>query len=77
MAKRKKARKHSVKAELSVHELSKAGTSLRLKIYADAEKLGEIEIGRGAIYWYGANRQKAKRIDWSSFARQMDELAYG
>jgi len=77
MAKKKVARKHEVRAELLNVELVKAKSSLRLEIFASKEKLGELEVGRGAIYWFGANRQKSKRIDWTRFAEMMDELAYG
>lgn len=78
MAKKKKVeRKHEVRAELLNVELVKAKSSLRLEIFASKEKLGELEVGRGAIYWFGANRQKSKRIDWTRFAEMMDELAYG
>lgn len=76
MARKKVARKHEVRAELSNVELVKAKSSLRLEIFASKEKLGELEVGRGAIYWFGANRQKSKRIDWTRFAEMMDELAY-
>jgi hypothetical protein len=69
-------RKHAVKAALKVHELSKAGTSLHLEIFAEGEKLGALEIGRGALYWAGGRRKSSKRIDWSRFAELMDELAY-
>lgn len=74
---KKIVRKHEVRASLSNVELVKAKSSLRLEIFASREKLGELEIGRGSIYWFGANRQKSKRIDWSRFAAMMDELAYG
>ena len=73
----KKQRKHSVKAHLHVHELSKAGTSLDLEIFSYDEKLGDLTIGRGSIYWHGANRQSRKRISWSRFAEMMNRLAYG
>ncbi len=75
--KKKVERKHEVRAELWNVELVKAKSSLRLEIFASKEKLGELEVGRGAIYWFGANRQKSKRIDWTRFAEMMDELAYG
>jgi hypothetical protein len=39
--------------------------------------IGDITIGRGAIVWHGANRQRIKRIPWSRFADVMNELAYG
>lgn len=77
MAKKRVVRKHSVRANLQVVELTKAGTSLDLEIFADREKIGTIILGRGSLYWTGANRQRSKRIPWSDFAKMMDELAYG
>jgi hypothetical protein len=73
----RKPRKHEVKADLANFELAKARSSLNLEIYADREKIGELEIGRGSLYWYGRRKQKSKRIDWSKFAQMMDRLAYG
>ncbi len=70
-------RKHEVKADLANFELAKARSSLNLQIYANDEKIGELEIGRGSLYWYGRNRHRSKRIDWSRFAAMMDVLAYG
>ena len=69
-------RKHEVR-RTSPTELAKARSSLNLQIYADREKIGELEIGRGSLYWYGRRKQKSKRIDWSQFAQMMDRLAYG
>ena len=69
-------RKHEVKAELANFGLAKARSSLKLKIYADAEKIGELEVGRGSLYWTGRSRHRSKRIDWSRFALMMDGLAY-
>jgi hypothetical protein len=70
-------RTHSVRAELNVQELTKAGTSLSLVISARGERIGELEIGRGSLYWRGGRRQKSKRLSWSRFAELMDRLAYG
>ncbi len=67
---------HTVKAALHVPGLSKAGSSLTLHIYARKEKIGEIELGRGSLFWRGGKRQKRKRIGWSRFAEMMDDLAY-
>ena len=77
MAKKRTVKKHSVKANLQVFELSKAGTSLDLEIYASDQKIGTLIIGRGSLYWYGRNRHTRKRISWSRFAEMMDDLAYG
>lgn len=73
----KKRRKHAVKAFLEVPELAKAGSSLNLNVYANGQKIGELIIGRGSLYWFGRNRRERKRIRWSKFAEMMDELAYG
>jgi len=70
-------RKHQVKAKLLNFELAKARSSLNLEIYANEEKIGELEIGRGSLFWYGRNRHKSKRLHWSRFVKMMDELAYG
>jgi hypothetical protein len=68
---------HVVRARLIVHELSKAGTSLYVEIMARGEKIGELEIGRGSLYWRGGKRQIRKRLRWPRFAELMDDLAYG
>jgi hypothetical protein len=70
-------KKHSVRANLQVTELTRVGTSLTLDLYADKEKIGQLLIGRGSLYWYGRSRRKSKRISWSRFAEMMNELAYG
>jgi len=84
-AKKKKARrkapslerKYEVKAEIENFTLVKAKSALKLEIYRRKEKLGELQVGRGSLYWWGAHRQKEKRVSWGRFAQMMDELAYG
>ena len=71
------ARKFEVRAALTNASLTKAKSALTLQIYSKKETLGELQIGRGSLYWWGAHRQKAKRINWESFAERMDRLAYG
>lgn len=44
---------------------------------SEGEKLGELQMGQGSLYWWGAHRQKEKRIDWGKFAAMMDTLAHG
>ena len=70
------SRVHSVSAHLSVGELTKAGSALHLQVSGSDGKLGELEIGRGALYWTGKGRQKSKRLSWTRFAEMMDDLAY-
>ena len=75
--KKKPIKKHSVEANLHVLELTRAGSSLDLAIYADKEKVGTMIIGQGSLSWKGGKRQITKRIPWTRFADMMDELAYG
>jgi hypothetical protein len=77
VAKPRLERKHAVRGMMRVHEFTKAGTSLNLEISAAGEKIGELEIGRGGLYWWGGHRQKRKRLSWTRFAELMDSLAYG
>ncbi len=74
---RTRRRKHAVKVNLQVFEIAKAGSSMEIEITADGKKLGDLTIGRGSITWHGRHRQKAKTMRWTTFARKMDELAYG
>jgi hypothetical protein len=76
-AKKKYRRKHEVDASLSNVELVRAKSSLKLAVYADGEKIGQLEIGRGSLYWWGQKRKLNKRLSWSKFAEMMDRLAYG
>ena len=75
--KKRVERKHAVRGVMKVHEFTKAGTSLNLEISARGEKIGELEIGRGGLYWWGGKRHKRKRLSWTGFAELMDSLAYG
>jgi hypothetical protein len=70
------SRVHKVSAHLSVAELTKAGSALHLRVAGAGGKLGELEIGRGALYWIGKGRQRSKRLSWTRFAEMMDQLAY-
>lgn len=70
-------RTYEVKAEISNATLAKAKSALTLQIYRRDLKLGELQIGRGSLFWAGARRQSAKRIHWGRFAEMMDRLAYG
>jgi hypothetical protein len=70
-------KKHTVRARFNVPQLTKAGSSLSLEVYADEQKIGEVTIGRGSLFWRGGHRHLLKKISWSRFAEKMDELAYG
>lgn len=70
-------RKHEVHAQLNVPRLARAGSSLELEIFAEGEKIGTLELGRGSLFWRGGKRIRRKKIEWSRFAEMMDEIAYG
>ncbi|HEX8179864.1 MAG TPA: hypothetical protein VF525_10010 [Pyrinomonadaceae bacterium] len=70
-------KKHDVKVQVQVMELSKAGTALTLEIYAEGEKLGEIEIGHGSFGWRRANSKSGfRRRNWSVFTDWLNEQFY-
>lgn len=71
------ARKYTVHAELSNFRLARARSALTLQVYARGQKVGQLDVGRGSLYWSGAHRQRSKRIPWGRFAEMMDVLAYG
>jgi hypothetical protein len=68
-------RKHSVRAALSVPELTKARTSLKLEIFEEGEKIGELEIGRGGFFWKRGKGKKSTRLSWERFIDRMDDRA--
>jgi hypothetical protein len=68
-------RKYSAKAKVQVMELSKAGTSIEVELFADKEKLGTLVIGRGSLTWFGKNSKTGQRFPWSKFAAYMDRAA--
>ena len=75
--KSKTVRKHRVTAHVQILDLTKAGSSMELDIYAQDEKIGTIIIGRGSLTWRGGRRQRDKRLSWSKFAELMDIYTYG
>jgi hypothetical protein len=67
------ARKHSVRAALSVPELTKARTSLKLEIFEGGEKIGELEIGRGGFFWRRGKGKKSRHFSWERVIDRMDD----
>jgi hypothetical protein len=77
MRRKQISRKHEVRASIDNIELVRAKSSLHLNVWAKGEKIGQLEIGQGSLFWWGKNRHKSKRLNWSAFAQKMNELAYG
>ena len=72
-------KRHSVSATLHVPALTKEtkGLSPLKLVIKDGIKIGELVIGRGAIYWAGRNGKILHRIPWRSFAEIMDNYVKG
>jgi hypothetical protein len=77
MARKKLPRRYQVCATLDNLELARTGSAIRLEINSRGEKLGELHIGRGSLFWWGAHRKTRKRVRWSRFAEMLNDLAYG
>ena len=72
----KRSPRHSVQANLELRKFGKLGSSLTLVIRSQGKKLGELEVGQGSVRWTGKYRQVTKRINWTRFAKHMDDIAY-
>jgi len=70
-------RKFQVRAELSNFQLANAKSALTLQVYVRRKKIGELQVGRGALYWWGNNRKLEERVPGGRFAEKKDQLAYG
>lgn len=71
-------KKHSVKANLQIFNLSKAGTSLELEVFEQKtktkrQKIGTVIIGRGSLTWIKRKGQSGRRMSWSRLAEIMEE----
>ena len=62
MPKKKLIKKHSVKANLHVVELTRAGSSLDLAVYADKEKIGTM-INKEALSSQQTANSKQQTVD--------------
>jgi len=71
-------KKHSVKANLQIFSLSKAGTSLELEIFEQVsktkrQKIGTVTIGRGSLTWRKGKGHNRTRMSWARLAEVMEE----
>lgn len=67
-------RKHTAKAEVRVHDLSKRGTSIKVELSADKKKAGHIDHWAWLIYMErkGGGR-RGITFSWSEFAGIMEQ----
>jgi hypothetical protein len=76
MRKKRTRKKYTVRANMQVLELSKAGSSIDFEIFASKEKIGTIILGQGSLRWFGKNRKVGKIIPWTRFAEIMNRHCY-
>lgn len=69
-------KRYDVAASLDNVTLAKPSSAIRLEVFKHREKLGELQIRRGSIFWWGAKHQKPKRLRWDRVADAFNELAY-
>jgi hypothetical protein len=55
-------------------DLTRAGTSISLEVYAAGERIGTVEIGYGSLRWYGKNKKNPTPISWPKLADWMETL---
>ena len=72
----RKRKKHTVKANLQIFNLSKAGTSLELEVFAQhsrakRRKIGTVTIGRGSLTWTNGKGRRGRRKTWAQLAEMM------
>lgn len=70
-------KKYSVKANLQIFNLSKAGTSLELEIFTQKSrtarrKVATLIIGRGSLTWRKGKGRRGRRYTWSQVAEMME-----
>ncbi len=66
-------RRHRVTLALQAFDLTKAGTALTVMVYDGGTKVGELQVGRGSLRWYGAREQVPTQLTWARFGELMRE----
>jgi len=76
MPKKRQIKKHSVKAQLQVMELAKAGSSLHLEIYAAREKIGTLILEFGTLSRL-TTAETVTSVEWTRDGTQVVYSAVG
>jgi hypothetical protein len=64
--------KHQIMIELPAKAV--LNTDVRVVVWGDETKLGELNLSKGTIDWKPARRRRPVRLSWERFAAIMDEL---
>ncbi|MBN1606200.1 MAG: hypothetical protein JW940_06180 [Polyangiaceae bacterium] len=63
--------KHSVKFTIPWRELGNA--DVEFQVWGDSDKIGTLQISKGALVWFPKDRSYGHRISWSKFSRMMED----
>ena len=64
--------KHQIMIELPAKAV--LNTDVRVVVWGDEAKLGELNLSRGTIDWKPAHRHRPVRLRWERFAAMMEDL---
>jgi hypothetical protein len=68
--------RHEIRISLrSASVLTKADSALNVEIRDDGYLLGNLEIGRGSVIWWGRSKQAGKRINWDQFVSALEDAS--
>jgi len=70
------SRAHRVTGSIDNLDLTKASTTLTLKLEHKGDKIGELTIGRGSVTWHGHKRKVGVTWTWSQFATFLNKHGY-
>ena len=57
--------KHNVQFTIPCRDLGK--TDVEFQVWGDGEKIGTLEVSRGAVVWYPKDCSYGHKIGWSQF----------
>jgi polynucleotide 5'-kinase involved in rRNA processing len=55
-------------------DLKKATAAIRVTVFDEGEKFGELEIGRGSLMWRPRSGHSHRQMRWSRFDEIMEEF---
>ncbi len=53
-------------------ELTYTGSAISFDVYADEEKLGAIEVGKGTFRWRNKNEVDFEAISWTDLLKRLN-----
>ncbi len=62
---------HGVDVTLPTRELGRA--DVRFEVKVDGVAHGALHVSRGSVVWFSANKMYGHKINWTKFAKLMEE----